>query len=209
MLIWRTYQRGVLSARRRMEAAFGQRLCTQRTARAHEAWPGYIGTACSLGRVLPGTGPAVCSTRACRVDPQPFVFSLSSSCATRSAGSTVQYQLLAAPTGHLRSSVAGAWGRLQGHRAGGAVTGRASAAACLDTTILTPALVVWRFIATAGQPLELVKPEALRFKVFEPIMVIGRQKIKNLDIRLRVKGGGHVSQVYGKQLLTGDARVAL
>lgn len=42
-----------------------------------------------------------------------------------------------------------------------------------------------------------MKPEALRFKVFEPILVIGRAKVKNLDIRLRVKGGGHVSQIYG------------
>lgn len=50
----------------------------------------------------------------------------------------------------------------------------------------------------AGQPLELVKPEILRHKVFEPILIMGAQKVKNLDIRLRVKGGGHVSQVYGK-----------
>jgi small subunit ribosomal protein S16e len=49
----------------------------------------------------------------------------------------------------------------------------------------------------AGQPLELVKPEILRHKVFEPVLVMGRAKVKNLDIRLRVKGGGHVSQIYG------------
>ena len=51
----------------------------------------------------------------------------------------------------------------------------------------------------AGQPLELVKPEILRHKVFEPILIMGANKVKNLDIRLRVKGGGHVSQVYGKR----------
>lgn len=34
-------------------------------------------------------------------------------------------------------------------------------------------------------------------KVFEPIVIIGRQKLKGLDIRIRVKGGGHVSQIYG------------
>ncbi|GIL51071.1 hypothetical protein Vafri_7182 [Volvox africanus] len=59
-----------------------------------------------------------------------------------------------------------------------------------------------------GQPLELVKPEALRFKVFEPILVIGRQKVKNLDIRLRVKGGGHVSQIYALRQAIAKAVVA-
>ncbi|GLC49171.1 40S ribosomal protein S16 [Pleodorina starrii] len=59
-----------------------------------------------------------------------------------------------------------------------------------------------------GQPLELVKPEALRFKVFEPILVIGRQKVKNLDIRLRVKGGGHVSQIYALRQAVAKAVVA-
>jgi small subunit ribosomal protein S16e len=44
-----------------------------------------------------------------------------------------------------------------------------------------------------------VKPEVLRHKVFEPVLFIGKTKVKNLDIRLRVKGGGHVSQIYGEQ----------
>ncbi|KXZ49286.1 hypothetical protein GPECTOR_22g880 [Gonium pectorale] len=59
-----------------------------------------------------------------------------------------------------------------------------------------------------GQPLELVKPEALRFKVFEPLLVIGRQKTKDLDIRLRVKGGGHVSQIYALRQAIAKAVVA-
>lgn len=54
------------------------------------------------------------------------------------------------------------------------------------------------FFLSAGTPLELVKPEILRHKAFEPIFVIGRQRLKNLDIRLRVRGGGHVSQIYGE-----------
>ncbi len=74
---------------------------------------------------------------------------------------------------------------------------------CSNTFLLPPSQPIQKALpgcpywALAGQPLELVKPEALRFKVFEPILVIGRQKVKNLDIRLRVKGGGHVSQIYG------------
>ena len=51
----------------------------------------------------------------------------------------------------------------------------------------------------AGAPLELVQPDILRFKAFEPVLLLGRNRLKNLDIRLRVKGGGHVSQIYGGQ----------
>lgn len=36
----------------------------------------------------------------------------------------------------------------------------------------------------------------LRYKVYEPILVVGPEKLANIDIRLRVKGGGHVSQLY-------------
>lgn len=50
----------------------------------------------------------------------------------------------------------------------------------------------------AGIPLELIKPEALGAKVFEPLLLLGKQRWGFLDIRLRVKGGGHVSQVYGE-----------
>lgn len=44
-----------------------------------------------------------------------------------------------------------------------------------------------------------MKPDILAHKAFEPVLLIGRQKLKNLDIRLRVRGGGHVSQIYGAQ----------
>lgn len=49
----------------------------------------------------------------------------------------------------------------------------------------------------AGSPLDLVQPEALRFKVAEPLLLLGKQRFANVDIRIRVKGGGHVSQIYG------------
>ena len=48
-----------------------------------------------------------------------------------------------------------------------------------------------------GIPLELVEPEILRFKVFEPVLLLGRARFANVDMRVRVKGGGHVSQIYG------------
>ena len=31
----------------------------------------------------------------------------------------------------------------------------------------------------------------------EPIALLGEQRFQNVDIRIRVNGGGHVSQVYG------------
>jgi small subunit ribosomal protein S16e len=52
-------------------------------------------------------------------------------------------------------------------------------------------------IKVNGIPLELVQPEILRFKVFEPILLLGRARFEGVDMRVRVKGGGHVSQVYG------------
>ncbi|KAJ1838581.1 40S ribosomal protein S16 [Coemansia sp. RSA 2703] len=47
-----------------------------------------------------------------------------------------------------------------------------------------------------GQPLELLEPEILRFKVYEAILVVGEDKFAGLDIRVRVRGGGQTSQIY-------------
>lgn len=52
-------------------------------------------------------------------------------------------------------------------------------------------------IRVNGVPLELVQPEALRLKAFEPIMILGKERFANLDIRVRVTGGGNTSQIYG------------
>ncbi|CAD0046831.1 unnamed protein product, partial [Aureobasidium pullulans] len=45
-------------------------------------------------------------------------------------------------------------------------------------------------IKVNGQPISLVQPEILRFKVYEPVLILG------LDKFVRVSGGGHTSQVY-------------
>merc|ERR1712060_474705 len=47
-----------------------------------------------------------------------------------------------------------------------------------------------------GCPIELVEPEVLRYKVFEPILLLGRERFANVDIRIRVKGGGYTAQIY-------------
>eukprot|EP00929_Paragymnodinium_shiwhaense_P110565 TRINITY_DN776_c0_g1_i4.p1 TRINITY_DN776_c0_g1~~TRINITY_DN776_c0_g1_i4.p1 ORF type:complete len:101 (+),score=26.23 TRINITY_DN776_c0_g1_i4:155-457(+) len=36
----------------------------------------------------------------------------------------------------------------------------------------------------------------MRLKVYEPLLLLGKDKWSKLDIRLRVKGGGYTSQVY-------------
>lgn len=45
--------------------------------------------------------------------------------------------------------------------------------------------------------MELVQPDVLRLKAFEPVLLLGRNRFQNLDIRVRVRGGGQVSQIYG------------
>ena len=70
-------------------------------------------------------------------------------------------------------------------------------------------------IKVNGKPLYLVQPATLRYKVpsikgstlfhciyhvqlEEPLLLLGRERFEGVDIRVRVRGGGQVSQVYGK-----------
>jgi len=46
-----------------------------------------------------------------------------------------------------------------------------------------------------GCPIHTLKPDLLRVKVYEPMLLLG-DKFKKVDIRLRVKGGGFTGQVY-------------
>ena len=47
-----------------------------------------------------------------------------------------------------------------------------------------------------GAPIDLVQPDALRAKIQEPVLLLGPSKFGLVDIRIRVKGGGHVAQAY-------------
>merc|ERR1711983_142158 len=51
-------------------------------------------------------------------------------------------------------------------------------------------------IKVNGRPLDLVEPEGLRYKLQEPILILGKDKFSGVDVRIRVKGGRHVAQVY-------------
>ncbi|SHO79459.1 Protein component of the small (40S) ribosomal subunit [Malassezia sympodialis ATCC 42132] len=59
-----------------------------------------------------------------------------------------------------------------------------------------------------GQPISLIQPEALRWKVYEPVLVVGEDKFSTVDIRIRVSGGGHTSQVYAIRQAIAKALVA-
>jgi len=59
-----------------------------------------------------------------------------------------------------------------------------------------------------GSPINLLQPEILRFKVYEAILVVGEETFSPIDIRVRVKGGGHTSQVYAIRQAISKAVVA-
>nr|XP_053646973.1 LOW QUALITY PROTEIN: 40S ribosomal protein S16-like [Cherax quadricarinatus] len=51
-------------------------------------------------------------------------------------------------------------------------------------------------IKVNGRPLEHIEPRTLQFKLMEPVLLLGKERFANVSIRVRVKGGGHTSQVY-------------
>ncbi|KAI8908038.1 ribosomal protein S5 domain 2-type protein [Gorgonomyces haynaldii] len=59
-----------------------------------------------------------------------------------------------------------------------------------------------------GSPIELAQPAILREKILEPIYLLGKERFANVDIRLRVKGGGDVSQIYAIRQALAKAIVA-
>eukprot|EP00562_Extubocellulus_spinifer_P013703 CAMPEP_0178569038 /NCGR_PEP_ID=MMETSP0697-20121206/16267_1 /TAXON_ID=265572 /ORGANISM="Extubocellulus spinifer, Strain CCMP396" /LENGTH=176 /DNA_ID=CAMNT_0020203255 /DNA_START=134 /DNA_END=665 /DNA_ORIENTATION=+ len=63
-------------------------------------------------------------------------------------------------------------------------------------------------IKVNGQPIELIEPESLRLKAFEPVLILGQDKFSNLDIRIRVKGGGMTAQIYAIRAAIAKAIVA-
>ncbi|KAL2263037.1 hypothetical protein VTK26DRAFT_8492 [Humicola hyalothermophila] len=63
-------------------------------------------------------------------------------------------------------------------------------------------------IKVNGKPLKLFAPEILRAKLYEPILLLGTDKFAEVDIRIRVAGGGHTSQVYATRQAISKAIVA-
>ncbi|KAF4651479.1 40S ribosomal protein S16 [Perkinsus olseni] len=51
-------------------------------------------------------------------------------------------------------------------------------------------------IRVNGMPLDQVNPPTLRVKAMEPILLLGAERFQNIDVRVRVRGGGYTSQIY-------------
>merc|ERR1711915_848934 len=63
-------------------------------------------------------------------------------------------------------------------------------------------------IKVNGRPLDLAEPVTLRMKVQEPVMIIGKERFSAIDIRVSVKGGGQVAQMYATRQAISKAIVA-
>ena len=51
------------------------------------------------------------------------------------------------------------------------------------------------FIKVNAKPLQNLEPASLRLKVWEPVLLLGANRFKDLNIRVRVSGGGSTAQV--------------
>merc|ERR1712141_579234 len=43
---------------------------------------------------------------------------------------------------------------------------------------------------------EQVEPKALQYKLQEPVLLLGKDRFADVDVRIRVKGGGRIAQIY-------------
>ena len=57
-------------------------------------------------------------------------------------------------------------------------------------------------------PIQNIEPKTLRVKIFEPILILGIDKFKELKIRVRVTGGGPVAQLYAARTAIAKGIVA-
>jgi small subunit ribosomal protein S16e len=64
------------------------------------------------------------------------------------------------------------------------------------------------FIRVNGKPIQLIEPSSLRMKIFEPIFLLGANRFKDLNIRVRVNGGGSCSQVMAIRQAIAKAIIA-
>merc|ERR1719473_1842130 len=63
-------------------------------------------------------------------------------------------------------------------------------------------------IKVNGKPIELIEPAPLREKAYEPVLLLGQPRFADVDIRIRVKGGGDVAQIYAIRQAIAKALVA-
>merc|ERR1711973_146282 len=63
-------------------------------------------------------------------------------------------------------------------------------------------------IRVNGKPLTEVEPKALQHKLTEPVQLLGQDRFADVDVRIRVKGGGRIAQVYAIRQALSKALVA-
>ena len=63
-------------------------------------------------------------------------------------------------------------------------------------------------IRVNGKSLDLIEPVALRTKLYEPILLVGQDKFKDLTIRVRVRGGGSSNQIFAIRQAIARALIA-
>merc|ERR1711865_8463 len=63
-------------------------------------------------------------------------------------------------------------------------------------------------IKVNGSPLDLLEPETLRLKVYDPIQILGQPVFGIMDMRVRVQGGGYTSRIYAIRQAIAKAVVA-
>jgi len=59
-----------------------------------------------------------------------------------------------------------------------------------------------------GVPIDLVEPKVMKDKLLEPILLLGFDKFSKFDIRIRVRGGGQISQIYAIRLALAKSIIA-
>ena len=63
-------------------------------------------------------------------------------------------------------------------------------------------------IKVNGRPLDVVEPQVLKYKLMEPILLLGQEKFSGVDIRVKVRGGGQVAQIYAVRQAISKALIA-
>ncbi|KHJ43000.1 ribosomal protein S9 [Trichuris suis] len=54
----------------------------------------------------------------------------------------------------------------------------------------------------------MLEPAILRYKLQEPLLILGKDRFAEVDIRIRVRGGGKVAQIYAIRQALAKAIVA-
>ena len=66
------------------------------------------------------------------------------------------------------------------------------------------------FIKVNGKLIQLLEPASTRLKVYEPILLLVANKFKELNMRVRVRGGGSTAQgMASRQAITKGIKLSI